>query len=46
MLSRRPNAEETKLLKEFIARHPEGRPAALADVLWALINSGEFLVNH
>jgi Protein of unknown function (DUF1549)/Protein of unknown function (DUF1553) len=47
-LSRRPTAQESARLVKYV---DEGGPAkdprrALADVFWALLNSGEFLLNH
>lgn len=47
-LSRRPTDEEQNRLKAYVE---SGGPAknknqALADVLWALLNSSEFLLNH
>jgi hypothetical protein len=47
-LSRRPRAEE---LERLVAYVKSGGPAgnekdALADVFWALLNSGEFILNH
>lgn len=47
-LSRRPNAAEWQRLRPFL---PDGASAAdvqetLADVLWALLNSAEFAMNH
>jgi hypothetical protein len=44
-LSRRPTADETKRLTEFVAKHQEPR-AAYGDVLWVLLNSSEFALNR
>jgi hypothetical protein len=39
-LSRRPTAEETKELADYVGR--VGAPAAHGDILWAVLNSSEF----
>lgn len=44
-LSRRPDAEEAKLLLEYVQRSADEKEA-LADVFWALLNSAEFIFNH
>jgi Protein of unknown function (DUF1553)/Protein of unknown function (DUF1549) len=48
VLSRKPTPAEVKRLGPYIERGgPSGsRRKALADVLWALLNSSEFLLNH
>lgn len=43
VLSRRPSAEESKLIQEFLQRQPAGAGAYQA-VWWALVNSPEFAV--
>jgi hypothetical protein len=47
-LSRKPRAEESARLVKYVDKGgPSGDPQrALADVFWALLNSGEFLLNH
>ncbi|WP_040768740.1 DUF1549 and DUF1553 domain-containing protein, partial [Novipirellula maiorica] len=47
-LSRPATEKERELLSEFIPddASPSERSAGLADVLWALINSAEFTLNH
>jgi hypothetical protein len=46
-LSRLPRPEETKRLVSFVEKGPRGdRTGALRDVLWALLNSTEFVLNH
>ena len=47
-LSREPRPEESVRLVKYVDRGgPSGDPdRALADVFWALLNSGEFLLNH
>lgn len=45
ILSRRPAPEETAYLIEYVQRHGN-RQTALADILWALLKSSEFVMNH
>lgn len=47
-LSRRPRPEETARMTAYIERGGSAgdRRKALSDVLWALLNSPEFLLNH
>lgn len=45
-LSRQPTAEETVLMREAFSSPEATRRAAAEDVLWALLNSKEFLFNH
>jgi hypothetical protein len=47
-LSRRPTPDELTRLRKYVADGgpAHDRKAALADVFWALLNSGEFLMNH
>ncbi|GAA5509550.1 DUF1549 and DUF1553 domain-containing protein [Novipirellula caenicola] len=47
-LSRPATEKERELLSRFISEDasPSERSAGLADVLWALINSAEFTLNH
>ncbi|MSR52531.1 MAG: DUF1549 domain-containing protein [Gemmataceae bacterium] len=44
-LSRRPTADETTKMKNFLAKHQDPR-AAYGDVLWVLLNSSEFALNR
>lgn len=44
-LSRRPTADELARTKEFVAGESD-RAQAYEDLLWVLLNSGEFLHNH
>lgn len=47
-LSRRPRAAEWEILNEFVSPDVEGqaRDEGLADILWTLLNSAEFTLNH
>ena len=42
-LSRFPQTEEVTALSEAVSGSAENRRAAIEDVLWALVNSREFL---
>ena len=44
-LARKPTADETTKMKEFLAKHQDPR-AAYGDVLWVLLNSSEFALNR
>lgn len=45
-LSRLPTAQEAEELSKFVADY-SGSPAdALGDILWTLLNSSEFILNH
>jgi hypothetical protein len=44
-LARRPTAEERQRLTAYVARQSNPR-TAYGDILWALLNSSEFSVNH
>ena len=45
-LSRRPSAEERRLLMPLFGQDEIDRRAAAEDVLWTLVNIKEFLFNH
>ena len=47
-LSRKPTEEEEKRYSEFLSSQPEDTPKSetLGDVLWVLLNSTEFTMNH
>jgi hypothetical protein len=46
-LSRKPRAEELDRLVKYVTGGSKGNERdALADVFWALLNSGEFMFNH
>jgi hypothetical protein len=44
-LSRRPTTEERQWMTGFVAEHDDQRQA-YAGVLWTLVNSAEFVLNH
>ena len=44
--SRSPRDEELKVALSYIKRHEENPRVAYEDLLWALINTKEFLFNH
>ena len=44
-LSRKPSPEETQKLEALLAAEPNAR-TAVDDILWAVLNSREFLFNH
>lgn len=43
---RHPDADELKIATEHIARNAEKPQAAYEDLVWALVNTKEFLFNH
>ncbi len=43
---RTPDADELKIATEHVARHAEKPQAAYEDLVWALVNTKEFLFNH
>ena len=45
-LSRRPSNDERALMKQAFAESPKNLRAAIEDVLWALLNTREFVYNH
>lgn len=44
--SRDPNADEMKIALAHLAKHEANPKIAYEDILWALINTKEFLFNH
>jgi hypothetical protein len=44
-LSRRPTAEETRLMAAYVAKRDKAEQG-YAGMLWILLNSGEFVLNH
>jgi hypothetical protein len=45
-LSRRPTPAEGERLEKHLRDNNDGPSKAYADVLWALLNSSEFSLNH
>jgi hypothetical protein len=45
-LARVPTAEEAKTSEEFLAKRQGNEQEAWEDILWALLNTKEFLFNH
>lgn len=47
-LSRKPSEHELEILRPYVAERPTGVPVreALSDILWAVLNSAEFTMNH
>jgi hypothetical protein len=45
-LSRRPTAAETARLTAYVGKHATEMRKAYGDILWALLNSSEFALNH
>ncbi len=46
VLTRRPSADEARTVRDLLAKHAAGRPAAIGRLTWALVASLEFGVNH
>jgi hypothetical protein len=46
MLSRFPSAEEKQRLLDYLAKKKSTRPQAVQDIVWAVMNSKEFIFNH
>jgi hypothetical protein len=44
-LGRKPTAAESRKLTEYVAKATDAK-GAYGDVLWALLNSSEFALNH
>ncbi len=45
-LSRRPTAQERERLAQYVAQHKSEPHEGYEDVLWVLLNSSEFVMNH
>lgn len=46
VLSRPATADEKTAVAEFLATHTDRRPAAIEQLVWSLLASNEFCVNH
>jgi hypothetical protein len=46
VLSRRPSAEESKLMVKYLEQPGAERQQLYAEIVWALLNSSEFSLNH
>jgi len=46
VLSRKPTVDEKTLVAKVLARHPDSRTEAVGRIVWALLASMEFGVNH
>ena len=46
ILSRMPTAEELKIASEHIAARTDDRRGAVLEIVWSLIASAEFRLNH
>lgn len=45
-LARRPTAEETKRMTAYVEKHSGEPRQAYGDIVWAILNSSEFALNH
>jgi hypothetical protein len=45
-LARRPNTAELDRLTKYVSRPGATQRAAYGDILWVLLNSSEFQLNH
>lgn len=45
-LSRRPSPQESERLVAFVREHPVNPIAGYTDILWSILNSSEFVLNH
>ncbi len=46
-LARKPTAAETKIIAQMLAMSDDDKkPEVFADILWSVINSAEFVLNH
>ena len=44
--SREPDSEELQIALAHLEKHKDNPKVAFEDIVWALINSKEFLFNH
>lgn len=45
-LSRLPKEEETQKLTDYMAQNKDSRLEAIQDLVWAILNTKEFMFNH
>ena len=45
-LARRPAAHENERMLAYVQKHKGEERKAYSDILWALLNSSEFVLNH
>ena len=45
-LSRKPTDAEVQEISDVLSQHPEHRAEAIGHLLWALVASAEFALNH
>ena len=46
ILTRLPSEEEQKGVTDYLTKHPENRETAIRNLLWSLLASNEFCMNH
>ena len=46
ILSRPPSDEEKKDAADYLAKHAANRETAIRNLLWSLLASNEFCMNH
>lgn len=46
VLSRHPTTEEQQAIEKYLAAQPDRSDKAIGEIIWALISSTEFCVNH
>ncbi|MFO1019298.1 MAG: DUF1553 domain-containing protein [Planctomycetales bacterium] len=46
VFSREPNADEMKVATTYLAKNTANKKLAYEDIIWALLNTKEFLFNH
>ena len=46
VLCRKPSEDDRKTVSKFLAKHPERKTDAISQLVWALVTSTEFCVNH
>src|SRR5690606_14200252 len=46
VLGRSPDADETAIVTDYLAKRPDTRPQAVKNLVWALVASTEVCLNH